>query len=125
MSVTARLRLVLEKVALWTIFGTSFWLIFPVQSNWMVSLQAISAFSISWLIGYLAFFAPGGIGVREAVMVFILSSFISLESLALYTAIHRLLWVGAEIGLALIAMLLFGLPLGMDASEKKERQGDR
>lgn len=54
----------------WILFGMAFWLLvralLPDTSCDM--LAAIGVFNVSYQIGYLAFFAPGGFGPRELVM---------------------------------------------------------
>lgn len=117
------LRLSIEQIIIWLLFGTSFWLVFPRNTNINFFLQAVSAFSLSWAAGYAAFFAPGGIGIREASMTLLLAAFFPPETTAIYAAIHRLLWVVVEILLALLCMGLFGLPLGLEqASTQSDDQ---
>jgi glycosyltransferase 2 family protein len=114
------LRLSIEQLSIWFLFGCSFWLIFPHNTDLDFFLQAISAFSLSWALGYISFFAPGGIGIREATMILFLASFFPSESIAVFATIHRLLWVITEILLAVFSMALFGFPIGMNQSDKPE-----
>lgn len=111
------LRLSIQQLIIWCLFGCSFWLIFPKNPEIDFLLQAVSAFSLSWALGYVAFFAPGGIGIREAAMTLLLSAFFPPQTAAIYTAIHRLLWVVTEILLALFCMAFYGLPLGLQHTE--------
>jgi hypothetical protein len=59
----------------WGLYGTSFWLtahsLFAVPASDF--LHYVGAFAIAWVAGYVVVFAPGGIGVREAVLVALLS----------------------------------------------------
>jgi hypothetical protein len=55
---------------------------------WFVCL----VFPISWTIGWLALFAPGGIGVREGVVSYLLSYFLPLE-IAITIAILSRIWL--------------------------------
>lgn len=54
----------------WILFGTAFWLLVRalLPDTPCDMLAAIGVFNVSYQIGYLAFFAPGGFGPRELVM---------------------------------------------------------
>ena len=70
------------------IFGTTLLLLFITIGNvsGVNSLLIISAGIVSWLIGFITPGVPGGIGVREAVMLLMLSPFIA-EEIVLYVAV--------------------------------------
>jgi len=103
------LWMIAKLVAIWIFFGVSYWLVFPAHSGFF--LQITSAFSLGWLAGYIAIFAPGGIGIRELLLTVLLSSFFSAGEVAIYATIHRLLWVLAEILLGAGSALIFGMPV--------------
>ena len=63
-----------ELIFIWLAFGLSFWLVFPPDAGYLA--QVVGAFSLSWLAGYVAFFAPGGIGVREVLLAVLLGAFL-------------------------------------------------
>lgn len=79
-TVAASLRAVPVAVGLylvtWVLYGTAFWLtahaLFAVPASDL--LHYIGVFAVAWVAGYVVVFAPGGIGVREAVLVGLLSS---------------------------------------------------
>lgn len=98
-----------KQLITWLLFGVSFWLVFPKGSDFI--LQAIGAFSLSWVVGYIAFFAPGGIGIREVLLTILLGSFIQPEEAGIYAAIHRLVWMLAEIIIGVGSVMLFGMPV--------------
>lgn len=58
----------------WPFIGIAFWLTAHalVQSPWHDIATYTGAFSVAWLAGLVAIYAPGGIGVREAVLVALL-----------------------------------------------------
>ena len=59
---------------------------------------------LSWSIGYVSLFAPSGLGVREAVLVAILSVAYVPEQIVFYVTLNRLIWVVVgEVVLGLIA----------------------
>src|SRR5206468_8528139 len=70
----AALRSLPLYVAGWTLTGTSFWLTARALVAAPVSdiPVYVGAFAAAWLVGVLAIFAPGGLGVREALLVALL-----------------------------------------------------
>jgi hypothetical protein len=98
-----------EMLVIWVSFGISFWLVFPLHSGFEMAITG--AFSISWVAGYVAFFAPGGIGIREYLLTIILAAYFSSGEVATYATIHRLIWVLVEIILGAGSSLLFGIPM--------------
>ncbi len=55
-------------------------------------------------VGYIAVFAPGGLGVREAALAFVFSNIASVELIAVYAAMNRIIWVIAEVLFGLFGM---------------------
>jgi len=51
---------------------------------------------ISWLAGYLSFITPGGLGVREAVMVSFLALIMDTSSAILISVVSRTLMIFIE-----------------------------
>jgi hypothetical protein len=102
------LLILVEQLATWILFGISYWLVFPPQSGYL--MQIIGAFSLSWVAGYVAFFAPGGIGIREFLLAAILRGFFVSHEVATYATIHRLIWVFIEILLGAFSAVFIGLP---------------
>ena len=98
----------LEQMAIWALFGVSFWLVFPPHAGFL--MPVIGAFSLSWVAGYVAFFAPGGIGIREVLLTVILGGFFASQEVAVYATIHRVLWVLMEIIVGTISAVFIGLP---------------
>ena len=103
------LILIAQMIVIWLSFGVSFWLVFPLESGFLPAITG--AFSLSWVAGYVAFFAPGGIGIREYLLTIILASFFSGSEVAVYATVHRLIWVVVEIILGAGCALLFGIPI--------------
>jgi uncharacterized membrane protein YbhN (UPF0104 family) len=65
----------------------------------------IAAFVAAWMIGFLSLITPGGIGVREAVLVLLLGTTLSTPQAITVALLARLSWtmvemVGVVIGLA-------------------------
>ena len=105
-SAPAALAQLFSQTSMWIFLGLSFACLLPhLQTGdtfWLVS----GAFILSFLAGYVAIFAPGGIGVREYVAVLLLSALFSPAEIGIVAIVHRLLYTLAEFLLAGIAWLL-------------------
>lgn len=89
----------------WLLFGLANCVIlFALSSHWPPnSLQTASVFPISYVIGFLSFLTPGGIGVRESVQVYLLGQMgITSAFAAAVAIISRVFWVGCEVIGALV-----------------------
>jgi hypothetical protein len=97
------LYFVLDGLLLYAIVGViaGAWDQFPI-------LVAFSAFSISWLSGYLTPGAPAGLGVRDAVMILILTDFIGAPSAAFVTLVSRLVVTLGDVVFFLLSYPLAG-----------------
>lgn len=59
--------------------------------------QVLAIGSIAWFVGFWAIGVPGGIGVREAALVFLMTPFMALEAAMAVAIIWRLTQMSAEI----------------------------
>jgi hypothetical protein len=59
--------------------------------------QAVGVFTCSYLIGFIALFAPGGLGPRESVFLLILAGDIGLKPAAGLALASRILLTGTEV----------------------------
>jgi len=80
----------------WIIFGWSFHLFlgFLGFANGLEASETIGIFAGSVTLGFLAFFSPGGIGVREGVIVFFLKEYVPLST-AVFVSVSARLWITA------------------------------
>jgi len=109
----------LVTVLAWIAYGVAFWLLANglFVDHALDVRSAIGVFAAGYIVGLLAIFAPGGVGVREAVLVALLTPRIGPgEALALAVA-SRLLLTLCEVVAALAA-----LPLSLRG---KESVGDQ
>lgn len=76
----------------WLVMGLAFVLFINIFTDLSVTQHPVSLFilPISWTLGLLAIFAPGGIGVREGIMTVYLSMFISPGFAAVIPWIYRI-----------------------------------
>jgi flagellar biosynthesis protein FliQ len=92
----------------WGIFSLSFY--FLVQSVHPViitnPLKFAAIFPLAWSIGYLAIFIPGGIGVREGILVALLSDYLIPEIALVIALIQRAISIFLEGMNALISLTI-------------------
>jgi len=94
----------------WGMFGAAFWLfVSAVTRDGTVSPVLLTAvYALSYVAGYLAFFAPGGLGVREGAASCLLSSAMSPGVAVLVTFLVRLPSTLVEIFCVLLILLRKG-----------------
>jgi uncharacterized membrane protein YbhN (UPF0104 family) len=89
-------------VAIWLVLGSSFWL----TAHALLAVPAsqflfyIGAFTASWVVGVVAIYSPGGLGVREAVLVALLHSRMGSANALVVAAVSRLMLVLVDVILA-------------------------
>ncbi len=98
-------RVFLLEITTWVVFGISFWMLFPVELRLLENLPlAIGAFALGWAGGYLAIFAPAGVGVREAIMVVLLADIMTVPMALAAAALSRLLYSATDLALGAVAV---------------------
>ena len=65
-----------------------------------------ACFALAWVIGFLSFLTPGGLGVREGLLSLLLSSYMPAPQATLIALICRVWMLSAEIVLAGVAFVL-------------------
>jgi len=92
-------------VIAWFIFGTGFYLLVLSidPTSTLTPLYATGAFAGAWVVGYLSFLTPAGIGVREAALIGVLLLWIPHEIAILSAIASRLLTVIADFLAVLLA----------------------
>ncbi len=91
----------------WTVFGLAFWLflVSVLGDSAPSALVAIGLYNVAYQIGYLALFAPGGLGPRELVIGVLLTPFVGPIAPAL--AIVARLWsILIDSSAAAVAMVI-------------------
>jgi len=106
----------LISVVAWLLIGLSFFIMFPNRALFELPLF-IGGYAVSWAVGYIAVFAPGGLGVREAALAFVFSNIASVEMIAVYAAMNRIIWVIAEVLFGLVGMVQ---KQGMQANQPED-----
>lgn len=82
----------------WLFFGLgNFFVVLSLFPVWLSDVMAISSFFVlAWLIGFLSFVTPSGLGVREAVITVALAPYLGPGGAALAAVVTRVVLVGAE-----------------------------
>lgn len=90
----------------WLLFGLAF--SFLVRSiiaiPSLIFVKTLSIFLISYLIGYLVLFVPGGIGVREGAMVVLLKQFMPVYLATGIAIFSRIIFSILEVIMFLVAL---------------------
>jgi uncharacterized membrane protein YbhN (UPF0104 family) len=92
----------------WLTYGLSFWLFIQglLPDPHLSIATASGVFTLSYILGTLALFAPGGIGVRELVLISLLTPYLGSGGAVAASVGSRVLLTIGEVGAALIAVAL-------------------
>lgn len=108
---TNSFSLAIYYLLVWVLYGVAGYFLttslFEVKSAHIVMIS--SAFIASWLAGYLSFITPGGLGVREGMLVILLSGILDPGAAGFLALISRFLWMLAEIGCSALVLITPGI----------------
>lgn len=98
-------QVLLLQIAMWSLMGAMLWALIPLEAGSIpgFGLLVIGALALSWAIGFITIFAPGGLGVREAVLTALLGVAIDPTAALVYAALSRVVWVLVELSLGIAA----------------------
>ncbi len=98
------LHVVLLFILRFLVIGTSLYflitLVYPITLRELPTI--IGMYSLSWLMGYIVIFAPGGLGVTEGVLTLLLSYLIPSALAATIAIVFRILLLLTEVILVII-----------------------
>ena len=99
---------IMANAVAWMGYGIALWLLARglLPDVELSLLSATAVFTASYLAGFLALFAPGGIGVREGVFILMLQGPIGIGAATALAIASRLLLTATELGAA-VPFLLF------------------
>jgi uncharacterized membrane protein YbhN (UPF0104 family) len=99
---------IVANVSAWMGYGLALWLLARglLPRAGLSLLSAIAVFTASYLAGFLALFAPGGIGVREGVFILMLQGPIGIGAATALAVASRLLLTVTELGAAVPFLVL-------------------
>ena len=91
---------------LWLIIGGAFFClvksVYYVEFSEAIFLWGI--FSISWVVGFLSFITPGGMGVREGLLAILLSMYMPITVAIIISLIVRVWSVAGDLIMAGLSM---------------------
>ncbi|MFH0829143.1 MAG: lysylphosphatidylglycerol synthase transmembrane domain-containing protein [Candidatus Kerfeldbacteria bacterium] len=98
-------------VVSWLFFGL-FQLLITISLGISVTfwdgIALIGAFLFSWLLGYLSFITPSGLGVREAATVLLLRPYMGMPEAILVAIVSRVFIILVEVvGLGIVNLIAF------------------
>lgn len=102
------LSVFVSHLLLWCCQGMAFFLFVKSLSPvlWGDAFWLTGCFAFAWIVGFLSFLTPGGLGIREGLLGVLLANYMP-ETQATFLALLCRLWMlTAEILLALIAFFL-------------------
>ncbi len=98
-SISEYIDVFLLSLLAWSFFGLANFFfavsIFPNDPNHALLFSSI--FTLAWLVGYLSFVAPMGLGVREAATIYLLAPFFPTFAGAAIAIFSRILFVLSEV----------------------------
>ena len=104
----------------WVIGGVGFYLfvrsVFPVDPRYLLFLTG--ALAISSTLGLIVLFAPSGLGVREGVLVYLLSSIMPSSVAVILSVLTRLWMTFIEIGLIGMVYIVVKLRKGVERRDR-------
>lgn len=104
LTLTPPLKAVVVLSISWLLFGTSLWItLIPFATENAPYFYIVGIYSLAYIIGFFVPFAPAGLGIREAILVFYLSKYVETDVALLLSAANRLVYFIAELILAILA----------------------
>ncbi len=118
----AALKICSMYVIVWIFHSVAFYVLIAAITELgpIHPLQFAAILPLCWIIGYLVIFAPGGIGVREAMLVVMLGKFMPQE-VALIIAIVQRIWFTLVEAINFVSALV--IPLGKAAISNETSVG--
>jgi uncharacterized membrane protein YbhN (UPF0104 family) len=105
---SAMLHILLIYIVSWFIIGSGFSLmvfsLYPIDFSLII--PTIGIFCISWAAGFLFLIMPGGIGVREAMIVLLFQNYIPATIAIIISIIGRIWWTLGDILVLLAAKIV-------------------
>jgi hypothetical protein len=103
------LRILITYVLFWQLSGAGFYLlcssVYALNGRFFFQISGVMGFS--WVIGFLSFLTPAGIGVREGAIGFLLTPLLPEPFPALAAILSRVWWSLADLLSIGMAFLLF------------------
>ena len=108
-SVQLWVKVLVSHSLLWMCQGLAFFLFVRSFATvpWTDTGVLTACFAFAWIVGFLSFLTPGGLGIREGLLGLLLSNYMIPSQATLVALLCRLWMLSAEILLAGTAFLLY------------------
>ena len=90
----------------WGLQGLAFFFLVSTVKGWSIDIAfyLIGSYIAAWLVGFLVLFAPGGLGIREGTLSFLLEFCLPLP-LAIALSLLARIWITlGELAIAVVAL---------------------
>lgn len=108
-------------LAAWVASGVQLWIIavgMGMDAEWSTLLVCIGASALGWAVGYVAVFAPAGVGVREVIVLVALGGLLPEGSVLAAVVLSRVLTILADVAFAGIGFWVAGAARRRTRSEE-------
>lgn len=93
----------------WACYGTATWSMLRALDGGPDALPlAVGSYALAWVVGFLAFVAPAGVGAREAVMIALLGPVVGVGGALSVALVSRIALTVADLGLAAVSTGVLG-----------------
>lgn len=118
-----RIEIFVWYLLTWTLFGLAFhYFLEALLDNSNLSINyAAGTYIAAYILGYISFLSPGGLGFREGVMTALLTPFFGVGVAVSVALIHRVWITCAEAIISLVALLTYKFGTKKPA-EREERE---
>src|SRR5207245_4098843 len=105
----------------WVTYGAAFWLLARglIADRVVPFAVATGVFALGYILGWLALFAPGGVGVRELVFVGLLTPWLGSGGALVVSLASRALLTAMEGTAALVTLPLRHRPQGSTSARSR------
>lgn len=102
------LNIILIYILVWLVTGIGFYFLATSvhQIDTIHWFLFIPIYSMGWIVGFMAFLTPGGLGVREGALAVFMAPFLPPPLPALIALIARLWWTLVELFSVLLALII-------------------
>lgn len=90
---------------MWLFLGASLWVTLePFSASMPPLLYVVGIYCFAYVAGFLVPFAPAGLGIREAILVFGLIPFVSADVAIMLAVVNRIIYFFVELAIAALCM---------------------
>lgn len=98
-------------IVTWLLLGASMSVLISPTLDLSNFLYIIAVYCIAYILGFLAPFAPAGLGVREAIIVGALLPVVGYELSVFFAGVNRIIYFTVELLLAAVALFIPTTPI--------------